>query len=382
MIAFDEPILQENLAHWHAAALTANALQAAAGPAMATPPFDPVWQALPEVPRLSPDRAALSARLGRGCSVALDGSGRLGLFAEGEGQAQVVDWSDPVQLHGAFGALQLADGARLLRGLTGVDLGDGVPGEWLCAALLGRLAGTPLANATRLQRGALGPLDDECILQFILRSPQHSIVCHARASAATWCALLAGANWQRERAALSHFAALPVACVVTLARHTLPMSALAALREGDVLVPDAPVFDCDGAGVVHIGPITLRVAHAAPNRLTILSLEHGMEQQDSMESAALPLDDWQEEGAPAPAEARLPDALLESLPLTLDFVLGRVRLPLGRLQELGPGSVLDIAGGSPADIAIEAGGQRLGRAEIVNVGGRLGVRVVQWGGLS
>jgi type III secretion protein Q len=378
MIAFDEPVLQESLAAWDAAALTANVLQAAAAPSDAT------WQALPGVPRLALARAALSARLGRGCSVALDGPGRLGLFADAEGQAQVVDWDDPVQLHGPFGAVQLADGARLLRGLTGIDLGPGAPGAWLCAALLGRLAGTPLAQATRLQRGALGPLDDECILQFILRSEQHSIVCHARASAATWCALLAGADWRRERAALAHFSALPVDARLTLARHTLPGSALAALCEGDLIVPDAPSFDCAGAGVVQIGAARLGVAHAAPNRLTILSVEPDMEQQDSMESAALPFDDWQEEGAAVavPAEARLPDALLGSVPVTLDFVLGRVRLPLGRLQELGPGSVIEILGGSPADIAIEANGQRLGRAEIVNVAGRLGVRVVQWGGLS
>lgn len=383
MFAFEEPILQERVDDWCAATLTATVLQAAAAPALP----DPMWQALPGVPRLSLAGAALSARLGRGCSVALPGAARLGLFAEGEGQAQVVDWSDPVQLHGAFGALQLADGVRLLRGLTGIDLGDGMPGEWLCAALLGRLAGTPLSSASRLQRGPLGPLEDECILQFILRSPEHSVLCHARASAATWCAILASADWHRERAALGHFAALPLASRLILARHTLNTGALAALQAGDVIVPDAPAFDCDGTGVVRIGAATLRVAHAAPNRLTILSLEPGMDHQDSTDStdsAALPLDDWDAEVKPvhAPAAARLPDAALDSVPLTLDFVLGRVRLQLGRLQELGPGSVLEIAGGSPADIAIEVGGQPLGRAEIVNVGGRLGVRVMQWGGLS
>lgn len=67
------------------------------------------------------------------------------------------------------------------------------------------------------------------------------------------------------------------------------------------------------------------------------------------------------------------------MPVTLDFTLGHVRTTLAELDTLGAGSVLTLADGSPACVTIGAGGQVLGRGEAVEVDGRLGVRIVQWG---
>lgn len=70
---------------------------------------------------------------------------------------------------------------------------------------------------------------------------------------------------------------------------------------------------------------------------------------------------------------------LDCVPVTLSFELGKVCLPLSEVRTLGPGAIAQFSGGSPASIAIVSAGQTLGRGEIVDVEGRLGIRITQWG---
>lgn len=356
------------------------------------------WRKLPGVRTMSAVRAALQARLGAGCTLALwpqrepAARMRMSLYAEDDSLPQMADWTDAFQLQGPCGAIQLSDGARWLRALTGIDLGDDFgmqPGtdEWLAGALLGGLDATPLAGCALLQRGGIGPLEDECILRWVLHSGQHSVACHARASAATWCALLARADWRTQPASLRQFPMLPVSTAIVLARHRLPQHAVLALRPGDIILPAAPSFGCDGRGRLRLGGCMLAVAYAAPNHLEILDLEHCMEQQDIDGGAALQpaaiadIADGAMEGDEQAATVPAGEALL-AVPVTLDFLLGRVQLPLGRLQQLAVGSVLEISHGSPTEVAIDCGGRLLGHAEVLDVEGRLGLRVTRWGGAS
>lgn len=340
----------------------------------------------PGVRALSGARAALFARLGAGCSLDLwpqrpaDERIRMTLYAD-DGRA-TLDWTGSMQLHGPCGALQLSDGARWLRALGGVDPGDGAD-AWLCGAVLGALDGTPLEACARLQPGALGQVDDEVVLRWVLHSGHHSVACHARAGAATWCALLAQADWRTRSAPLAHFAALPITSSVVLARHTLPRAAFDALYPGDIVLADRPAFDCAGRGRLTLAGHALDVAWRSPNYLDILHLEPCMEQQDMDDGgAALPLSDFGIGGDERAAGAGMDPAALAALPVTLDFVLGRVQLPLGRLQQLAAGSVLELSHGSPLDVAIDCGGRVIGRAEVLDVEGRLALRVTRWGGAS
>lgn len=82
---------------------------------------------------------------------------------------------------------------------------------------------------------------------------------------------------------------------------------------------------------------------------------------------------------PAAFAARHARADLDDIPVSLSFELGRVSLPLDEVRTLGPGVVLLLDGGSPASLAIVAGGRTLGRGEVVDVEGRLGVRLTEWG---
>lgn len=68
-----------------------------------------------------------------------------------------------------------------------------------------------------------------------------------------------------------------------------------------------------------------------------------------------------------------------AIPVTLRFEMGRVALTLDALRNVGPGVVVALEGGSPSAIDIVAHGQSVGRGEIVDVDGQLGVRVLAWG---
>jgi type III secretion protein Q len=88
--------------------------------------------------------------------------------------------------------------------------------------------------------------------------------------------------------------------------------------------------------------------------------------------AALPHDAPPAGGEDAPAG-------LDAVPVTLGFELGKLALPLGDIRTLGAGTVLLLDGGSPASVAITSAGQALGRGEIVDVAGQLGIRITHWG---
>jgi flagellar motor switch protein FliN len=63
--------------------------------------------------------------------------------------------------------------------------------------------------------------------------------------------------------------------------------------------------------------------------------------------------------------------------LSLEIELGRTQIERGEAQELRPGSVipLDRSAGDPVDLY--AGGRRIGRGEVLELGGTLAVRVVE-----
>jgi type III secretion protein Q len=79
------------------------------------------------------------------------------------------------------------------------------------------------------------------------------------------------------------------------------------------------------------------------------------------------------EASDAPAAARA----LESVPVTVDFELGSLSLPLGELAALKPGYVFQLAGRlEEARVVIRANGARVGCGELVAIGDVLGVQLL------
>ncbi|ATP29025.1 YscQ/HrcQ family type III secretion apparatus protein [Chromobacterium violaceum] len=90
--------------------------------------------------------------------------------------------------------------------------------------------------------------------------------------------------------------------------------------------------------------------------------------------------EWQNEMAAA-AETR-PLADLDRLPVRLEFVLQQSEVTLDELRELCRSNVLPLSADAERRVELRANGALLGRGELVQLDGRLGVEVAQWLGGS
>lgn len=76
------------------------------------------------------------------------------------------------------------------------------------------------------------------------------------------------------------------------------------------------------------------------------------------------------------------DAAFDDLPIKLVFELGRLDLPLGKLQDIGQGHVFELERPIGEAVEIHAGGRRIGQGEVVRIDDQIGVRVVRLFGQS
>lgn len=81
----------------------------------------------------------------------------------------------------------------------------------------------------------------------------------------------------------------------------------------------------------------------------------------------------------AAQDGAVDDAPIEEVPVRLVFELGRLEIPLGELGTIAPGHVFALGRDERQPIDLLVGGRRIGRGEIVSLGGALGVRVLSLG---
>jgi flagellar motor switch protein FliN len=77
------------------------------------------------------------------------------------------------------------------------------------------------------------------------------------------------------------------------------------------------------------------------------------------------------DGGPSPA----PTSAAADIPVTLTVELGRVNLTLGRLADLRPGDVIELARHSREPVELTSNGRLVARGELVQIDTELGVRV-------
>lgn len=116
--------------------------------------------------------------------------------------------------------------------------------------------------------------------------------------------------------------------------------------------------------------------------------EEVVELDENEEAAELDSDeDVEELEAPEPAEAA-PAALareelsslnLQELPIALSIEVGRLQISAQQLMDLQKGNVLDLRVQPQAGVDLVVNNQLVGRAELVQVGDSLGIRVLEVG---
>ena len=331
----------------------------------------------PATVRISSAQAVLSRVLGAGRYARLTQFGSDALLELQLSKLPSMD-ADPYRalvLHGPAGDIELGDGVRLLMALTGIDLGESaveIPeSQWLNASVLGRLAGTPLHDTILLSRGCLAPGPESVTLCLSLRDARHAFSVTAKASATCWLAFLARGGWLHNGRMIDHQLDLPLIFPWRIGTHGLDRSALAAIAVGDIVFPETCWFDCSGTGLVSIGSWQLSVMYSAPAGMALLNLETRMDSLGTIVDTDSLVIRQTHAGANDSAG-------LDTLPLQLHFDMGCCHTTLGGLRALVAGSVLPIEGGSPAAIGISTGGCTLGQGELVEVNGKLAIRIIYW----
>lgn len=369
----------------------------------------------PRTIRIGTSRACLTRMVGQGLQAALpamDATLTIHLAAKKHRKA----WPAGLTLSGPDGAFEIEEGARLLRVLTGIDidLSDESNAEWLLSAVLGRLAGTPFSSCERIAAKAPSLSKESETLRLVLRSGRHLVSTHLRAEAGTFMSFLARADWSAVRQPLSTYASLPMHIGVQIGSHVLSNTRLHLLAAGDILLPESALFNLAGEGRITFGQIRIHARYSAPGTLTVLEVVRGVhtaglagqigdsissrhkrattkkekkmeEHHDDMEHHPESGNGGDEKPAQATIDASAggkdteDSSELDSVNVMMHFMLGQTRMSLGDLRTLAAGSIVLFAGGSPDSVSIVSSERTLGRGEIVDVDGRLGIRITQWG---
>ncbi|MCY4495980.1 MAG: FliM/FliN family flagellar motor switch protein, partial [Rhodospirillaceae bacterium] len=67
---------------------------------------------------------------------------------------------------------------------------------------------------------------------------------------------------------------------------------------------------------------------------------------------------------------------VDDLPVSLVFVGGEVEVPLRDLQRMAPGYVFELPRPVDGHVEVRANGTTIGRGELVEIDGRVGVRIL------
>ncbi|MCJ8205541.1 FliM/FliN family flagellar motor switch protein [Pseudomonas sp. RGM2987] len=354
------------------------------------------------LPSVSAEEAVARQRLGAGVELPFDVAGAAGLLTLSLGNGPTV--ATPAAFECAHGAFALGEPGPVLSlfGECPVALPTeaGPDDEWFWS-LFHQVLSEPLRRAFGFLKplAAVGVSGIACRLE--VRLGVACVVSHLEMPGQTLLGLLDAAPWQRRAAPWTeHF----VFRVPLLVGHlALATGQLAALRPGDVVVPETHLFDSSGQGLVRLGRHCLQVrvhSHAAPLHLTVLALEetamsstadtdiltpewddtarYAADEQatEAFDPATLAQADADADAEDAPAAVDLHQRF-DDLPLALTVRCGHLNLTLGELRNLAPGAVLQVQGIAAGAGALFYGERPLAHGELVEVDGRLGLQIVR-----
>jgi type III secretion protein Q len=179
---------------------------------------------------------------------------------------------------------------------------------------------------------------------------------------------------------------LRVRAPVVVAEVGVSVAELEQLATGDVIV--LPGMTAANAAHVQLAfsAHTAIIADIDGRKLTVARAGKSMSTPDAATgakpataaSAAAPA---AKPAAAAPAAAPptpvMPAAAVDELPLRVVFDLGDIELSLAELKALVPGQVIDLAREPGNAVRVSVNGRRIGAGEIVEIEGRLGVRITE-----
>ncbi|MBT2340250.1 MULTISPECIES: FliM/FliN family flagellar motor switch protein [Pseudomonas] len=354
------------------------------------------------LPTVCAEEAIARQRLGAGVGLPFAVAGETGRLelTLGNGPAG----GSPCALECAHGALVLGEPGAVLS-LFGecpvvLPAEPGADEEWFWS-LFHQLLSEPLRGAFGFLKPLAAPEGGGIGCRLDVRLGAACVVSHLEIGAKTLLGLLNAAPWEpRATPWVEHFV-LRVPLLV--GRLALAAGELAALRPGDVVIPETHWFDSSGRGLIRLGRhcVQVRVQNpAAPLQLTVLALEETVmsttadtdmltpewddtaryEPDSQAPEAVDPAAFVQAEAGEAPAAPPVAVGIserFEDLPLALTVRCGHLEMTLAELRNLAPGAVLQVQGVTAGAGALFYGERPLAHGELVEVDGRLGLQIVR-----
>jgi type III secretion system YscQ/HrcQ family protein len=234
-----------------------------------------------------------------------------------------------------------------------------------------RLLGLPL-SVTALDPEEDDPPPPETCLAFRL-TRDDGVLARALIAANPLClALLAQRFAEKAPAAPVDTAQLPLACRLVAAGPELTPAEAKDLEAGDILLLPGSMRDVEETGLPVLLFLTRTCGAPARIRGATLLLEGPMTHASLSQPGDPP-------GGNAGEEKR-PDILAgavaaENLPLALAFDLGGLELTVAQAAALAPGQVLSTGRDTSAPVVITVAGRAIGAGSLVDVAGRIGVRI-------
>lgn len=146
-------------------------------------------------------------------------------------------------------------------------------------------------------------------------------------------------------------------------RLSITASTLKTIEPQDVLLVDVRNYLSQRKAVAFAGDIQLGSVEIQDEKATLLQPNLKKTQTN------LPMTESNQDAA---------TVSVDDLEIELSFVVGRSSIALRELRELAPGVVFDLGGAPNEAVTICANGRPIGKGELVDVGGRTGVRVLNF----
>jgi type III secretion system YscQ/HrcQ family protein len=153
--------------------------------------------------------------------------------------------------------------------------------------------------------------------------------------------------------------AIPFPVSIAIARLSLPLATVQTLAAGDVLLlPITANEHAQGHCELWTGERRLGRALRQQHTVKILTMNSSSETKPAID-AATPL-------------------RVDELPVQVVFDVGQLDLSVGQLRTLGEGYTFELPAVPERLVTIRANGREIGQGELVEIGEKVGVRIVNW----
>ncbi len=161
---------------------------------------------------------------------------------------------------------------------------------------------------------------------------------------------------------------LPLEIGIQIGSVQLPITDVKKLKTGDVIIPD--VLANDERATLILDKLTLFQVHIHKQKNQIELLSFAINTEDSMEESEI---NFSQKLESVEQESKS----FKEIPLHISVELARLKIPLDQLMSLSPGNFIELPPLSDKKVSLIANGQKIGVAELVQLGETLGLKLLE-----